>query len=108
MVLHQAPKQIYTLADLRLNSIEPAALLSPTDTTLEGVRTKATVAAVAGLTAATVGMHLSAMVVLRNVVAVLAAKTVDQEKARLRPPNRPSATQQKPRAPPGSPHWVRP
>jgi hypothetical protein len=74
----QAPKQIYTLADLRLNSIEPAALLSPKDTTLEGVRNTATLAAAAGLIAATVAFELSGMEILRNVVVLLGAKTVDQ------------------------------
>jgi hypothetical protein len=36
----QVPKRAYTLADLRLNKVEPDALLSPTDATLDGVRRK--------------------------------------------------------------------
>ena len=35
----QVPKRIYTLEEMRLNKIEPTALLSPTDDTLNGVRT---------------------------------------------------------------------
>lgn len=35
----QVPKRTYTLEDLRLNKIEPAKFLSPTDTTLSTVRT---------------------------------------------------------------------
>ena len=35
----QVPKRIYTLEEMRLNKVEPTALLSPTDDTLNGVRT---------------------------------------------------------------------
>ena len=35
----QVPKRAYSLEDLRLNKIEPAKFLSPTDTTLSTVRT---------------------------------------------------------------------
>lgn len=35
----QIPKRIYTLEEMRLNKVEPTALLSPTDDTLNGVRT---------------------------------------------------------------------
>lgn len=34
----QVPKRIYTLEEMRLNKVEPTALLSPTDDTLNGVR----------------------------------------------------------------------
>jgi hypothetical protein len=37
--LAQVPKRIYSLEELRLNRIDPQALLSPEDTTLNGVRT---------------------------------------------------------------------
>jgi len=36
----QVPKRAFTLADLRLNKIEPAQLLSPVDATLDGVRSR--------------------------------------------------------------------
>ena len=32
------PKRIYTLEEMRLNKVEPTALLSPTDDTVNGVR----------------------------------------------------------------------
>ncbi len=35
----QVPKRIYTLEEMRLNKVEPTSLLSPTDDTLNGVRT---------------------------------------------------------------------
>merc|ERR1712216_163555 len=72
------PKRQYSLADLRLNNIEPEALLSPTDTTLEGVRKASTFAAVAGSVAAAVAFQWDFADVLRLLFTVLAPKTVDQ------------------------------
>jgi hypothetical protein len=50
----QVPKRAYTLADLRLNKVEPDALLSPTDATLDGVRSKLRNGALAAATLALV------------------------------------------------------
>ncbi|KAF8056002.1 hypothetical protein HT031_006523 [Scenedesmus sp. PABB004] len=47
----QVPKRIYTIEELRLNRIEPAKLLSPTDESLNAVRNAAQGAAAAGLAA---------------------------------------------------------
>eukprot|EP00240_Pyramimonas_obovata_P005931 CAMPEP_0118935528 /NCGR_PEP_ID=MMETSP1169-20130426/15691_1 /TAXON_ID=36882 /ORGANISM="Pyramimonas obovata, Strain CCMP722" /LENGTH=327 /DNA_ID=CAMNT_0006878577 /DNA_START=241 /DNA_END=1224 /DNA_ORIENTATION=+ len=72
------PKRQYSLADLRLNNIEPEALLSPTDTTLEGVRKACTFAAVAGSLAAAVAFHWDFADVVTLIFAIVTAKTVDQ------------------------------
>ncbi len=45
------PKRQYTLEELRLNNIDAASLLSPKDKSLDGVRSKAQLAALAGLCA---------------------------------------------------------
>lgn len=45
------PRRDYTLADLRLNKIQPESLLSPRDVTLEGVRNGAWLALAAGVLA---------------------------------------------------------
>lgn len=73
----RVPKQQYSLADLRLNRVEPTALLSPTDATLADVRKKATLAASAGGAAAIAALHPSAGQLLAAVVAALAAATAD-------------------------------
>ena len=51
----QVPKRIYTIEELRLNRIEPSALLSPSDESLNSVRNIAQGAAAAGLAALAVG-----------------------------------------------------
>mmetsp|Transcript_40314 Transcript_40314/g.67574 ORF Transcript_40314/g.67574 Transcript_40314/m.67574 type:complete len:404 (+) Transcript_40314:151-1362(+) len=71
------PKRQYTLADLRLNNIDPQALLSPTDTTLEGVRKTCTIAAVAGSLAAALAFHWEFVELGKILFAVVTAKTVD-------------------------------
>lgn len=53
------PRRDYTLADLRLHNLDAAAFLSPRDSTLEGVRNTALVAAAAGTVALVVGLHPS-------------------------------------------------
>eukprot|EP00775_Hariotina_reticulata_P003299 gene3299-3575_t len=47
----QVPKRIYTIEELRLNKIEPEKLLSPTDDSLNSVRSIAQAAAAVGLAA---------------------------------------------------------
>ncbi|KAL6766464.1 hypothetical protein ACKKBG_A36110 [Auxenochlorella protothecoides x Auxenochlorella symbiontica] len=47
----QVPKRPYTLEEVRLNRIDPAALLSPVDATMNGVRTGLQAAAASGLLA---------------------------------------------------------
>mmetsp|Transcript_13480 Transcript_13480/g.25925 ORF Transcript_13480/g.25925 Transcript_13480/m.25925 type:complete len:390 (+) Transcript_13480:69-1238(+) len=74
----KVPKQQYSLADLRLNKIEPEALLSPKDTTLEGVRQACNVALAAGFAASVFAFHADGLTLLRDVVALGAAKVVDQ------------------------------
>lgn len=48
----QTPKRTYTLAELRLNKIQPEEFLAPTDSTLSGVRNVVQGGFLAGLTAA--------------------------------------------------------
>ena len=56
----RVPRRQYTLADLRLNKIDPPAVLSPTDATLNGVRDKLTLFAGAGAVAWGAGTRPSA------------------------------------------------
>lgn len=55
----QVPKRIYTLEEMRLNKVEPTALLSPTDDTLNGVRAVLQGSALAGVAALYFGLNLS-------------------------------------------------
>lgn len=76
--VRQIPKADYSLADLRLNKIEPLQLLSPTDSTLTGVRqTLTTVSAIATFGAA-FAFHLGVGDFLRAVFGLVTFKTVDQ------------------------------
>ena len=72
------PKRDYTLAELRLHKLEPAAFLSPRDTTLEGVRNNALLAAAAGVAALTAAAHPSTLQLLASGLGVLTAAMVDQ------------------------------
>lgn len=45
LTLVQVPKRIYTLEEMRLNKVEPTALLSPTDETINGIKSIAQVRA---------------------------------------------------------------
>ncbi|KAK3233490.1 hypothetical protein CYMTET_56213 [Cymbomonas tetramitiformis] len=74
----QIPKAEYSLADLRLNKIEPLQLLSPTDSTLTGVRqTLTTVSAIATVGAA-FAFNLGAGDFFRALFGLVTFKTVDQ------------------------------
>jgi hypothetical protein len=73
----RVPRRQYTLADLRLNKIDPPAVLSPTDATLNGVRDKLTLFAGAGAVAWGAGTRPSAGAALAAVVAALFAATAD-------------------------------
>ena len=72
------PKRDYTLAELRLNKVEPQAFLSPRDTTLEAVRTQAGAALAAGTLALVAAAHPSSAQLLAAGVGALTLLTVDQ------------------------------
>ena len=74
----RTPKRDYSLAELRLNYIEPAALLSPVDATLGGVRRTLGAAAAVGGAAAVAALHLSFGQVVGLATAGLFAVTADQ------------------------------
>jgi ribosomal protein L30/L7E len=74
----QVPQRQYTLQDLRLNKIEPAKFLSPTDSTLGKVRTGAQVALLSGIGSLYVFGHWDMMQLLGLVVALLFVGSVDQ------------------------------
>ena len=73
-----APKRDYTLADLRLNKMDPSAFLSPRDTTLEGVRSSAVLALSAGAACSVAALHPDTSQLLAAGLAALTALTVDQ------------------------------
>jgi hypothetical protein len=72
------PKRDYTLAELRLNKLEPAAFLSPRDTTLEGVRAKAVAAVAAGAAAVVTLLHPSTSQLMAGGLSALTLAMVDQ------------------------------
>ena len=72
------PKRDYTLAEMRLNKVEPAAFLSPRDTTLEAVRTQAAAAFAAGVLAFVAAVHPSSAQLLAGSLGVLTLIMVDQ------------------------------
>ena len=72
------PKRDYTLAEMRLNKVEPGAFLSPRDTTLEGVRTQAAAAFAAGTLAFVAATHPSSAQLLAGSVGALTLLMVDQ------------------------------
>jgi len=72
------PKRIYTLEEMRLNKVEPTALLSPTDETINGIKSIAQGSALAGLTAAFYGLHLTLEQLGYTLVAVTFAYFADQ------------------------------
>ena len=72
------PKRDYTLAEMRLNKVEPQAFLSPRDTTLEAVRTQAGAAFAAGSLAVVAAAHPSTGQLLAAGVGMLTLLTVDQ------------------------------
>lgn len=72
------PKRDYTLAEMRLNKVEPGAFLSPRDTTLEGVRTQAAAALAAGTLAIVAATHPSSGQLLAGSVGALTLLMVDQ------------------------------
>ena len=72
------PKRDYTLAEMRLNKVEPQAFLSPRDTTLEAVRTQAGAALAAGTLAFVAAAHPSSAQQLAAGVGALTLLTVDQ------------------------------
>ena len=72
------PKRDYTLAEMRLNKVEPQAFLSPRDTTLEAVRTQAGAALAAGTLAYVAALHPSSAQLLAAGVGALTLLTVDQ------------------------------
>lgn len=74
----QIPKRSYTLEELRLNKIESEQLLSPTDDTLSGVRSKLQWGGLAGLTALFYGAHLQIEQMLAVVLGILFIFTADQ------------------------------
>jgi len=73
-----APKRDYTLADLRLNKIEPEQLLSPRDVTLEGVRNMAILALASGVAAAATALQPSTEQLLAGGVALAFLAGIDQ------------------------------
>ena len=72
------PKRSYTLQDLRLNKIEPAALLSPTENYLEKVSTYCQRAYVAGLLSTYFVYHWDATQVFYLLAFSLMMLTVDK------------------------------
>ncbi|KAL4423202.1 hypothetical protein ABPG77_000335 [Micractinium sp. CCAP 211/92] len=77
----QVPKRTYSLAELRLNKIQPEQFLAPSDSTLSGVRNLLQGGFLAGLTAAYFGhvVDLTQIVQARGVVVVTAfLLTADQ------------------------------
>lgn len=74
----QVPKRIFTLAEMRLNKIEPTALLSPTDETVNGVSRIAQGSALAGIIAAYIGFDLVPDQLLTGLVPLTIAYFTDQ------------------------------
>ncbi|EFN53352.1 hypothetical protein CHLNCDRAFT_25833, partial [Chlorella variabilis] len=74
----QTPKRTYTLAELRLNKIQPEEFLAPTDSTLSGVRNVVQGGFLAGLTAAYFTQLLDLTQIVQVVVATGFLLTVDQ------------------------------
>ncbi len=68
----QVPKRTYSLAELRLNKIQPEQFLAPSDSTLSGVRNLLQGGFLAGLTAAYFGhvVDLTQIVQARGVAPV--------------------------------------
>ena len=73
-----APKRDYTLADLRLNKIQPEQLLSPRDVTLEGVRNTLTLGAAAVVAGASYALQPTTEQLLSGGLVVATLAMVDQ------------------------------
>ena len=71
----QVPKQLYSLEDLRMNKIQPEALLAPTDDTLGKIRT--------GLQVYPTHVHCGKHYVACDGLAALIAATWTQSEHRL-------------------------
>lgn len=74
----QVPQRQYTLQDLRLNKIEPVRFLSPTDSTLNKVRTTAQAALLSGIGSLYYFGHWDMTQLLGLVVGLLFVGSVDQ------------------------------
>lgn len=74
----QVPKRTYSLAELRLNKIQPEQFLAPTDSTLSGVRNLLQGGFLAGLTAAYFAQAVDLTQIVQIVVVTAFLLTADQ------------------------------
>ena len=72
------PKRDYALSELRLNKIEPTALLSPRDTTLESVRITASTLLLLGIAAAGKALGLDFAGYIEALVPIVFLVAVDE------------------------------
>lgn len=74
----QVPKRMYTVEELRLNKIDASKLLSPTDTSLNEVRTTSQLAGALGLAALAYANHWDSGNLLVASFAIFGAVVLDQ------------------------------
>lgn len=74
----KVPKQKYTLAELKLNKIQPEKFLSPTDTTLNSIRNILRILLFSGLTIATLTGYFALETTVEAVVFVAFLLVLDQ------------------------------